>query len=178
MSEDYSGIDTVCPTILQSPIILPMRTAILVKTIKHAAELASLLPTWPVVTSSSCYLAGLDRERAALLRRRCSTPIEQHNCIATIDGFARVRMRPFDALIWAAGGTHLPALPANQLICRGNSHSRLLYIDCDDQHHAHLRREKEKRREAYWSAGWFPIGMPPIVGRIRRFLSHRPGGGP
>jgi hypothetical protein len=122
---------------------------------------------------------GLDPNQRQLLSERVAMPTTSGRIIATITGLSRrgaLGISAVDVLIWAGGGSHLPPLPANSLVCRHECARALLLVDFNDRHHPQLRRWSRCRREAYADVGWFAPGADPLQTRVDQFLAKRPGG--
>jgi hypothetical protein len=156
----------------------PSACVVVVRTVGHALRLAERLPTWSIVTTPHVHHVGLDAPQTSLLASRRHAFPDLSRAIITVPALATLDLHAVDVLIRAAGGTDLPDLSAETLLCRAPGDRRLLVIDFDDRQHAELRRASRRRREAYLVVGWFSAGMLPVIGRIRRFLAERPEGEP
>jgi hypothetical protein len=171
-----SVVARLCPAAASAVGNNSCRTIVATETLEHALAIAPSLPGWTLVTALNINTAGLSGEQQQMLAARRALFYDPTRAIATTAGLRRIDLDCVDAVIWAGGGGHLPAVPPDQLICPAAETRPLLLVDLDDKHHAHLRAASRQRREAYWAAGWFPVGMLPMIGRIRRFLAGRPGG--
>jgi hypothetical protein len=155
------------------------RVLVVVEGVDHALALAKLLPDWPVIVGDGVCEAGFDRYQRQLLAQRRTMPSTTGLMIATLAGLAQPGVLDFnsvDVVVWAGGGSHLPPLPAEMLICRPEQTRALLLVDVADRHHPQLRRWSRYRREEYQDAGWIAPGTDPVKARIDRFLTQRPQG--
>lgn len=177
-ASDYQRAHRLCPALPVSGDAVSIGTAVLVNGIEHALELGRHLPGWSVIASEPIHTSGLslkDRRQLAAIQRE---PKDPRRIIVTIPALSQIDLRNYGTVIWAAGGSGLPGVPREQLICPASDQHSLLWVDLRDGHHGELRRQATLRQQAYLAAGWFPVGQLPVVGRIRRFLAERPGGNP
>lgn len=150
------------------------KTLILVESVDHALALAARFPQWPLVTGPEVTLDGLDcRQRRLLAERRGIWSTGNVLLIATTTGLSSVDVAAVDVIIWAGGGAHPPPLPPDHVMCRSSEENTLLVIDFDDHHHPVLQQWAQSRREAYDKAGWFAVGVDPLLARVDRFLAQR-----
>jgi hypothetical protein len=150
------------------------RIAVLVDTIEHALALAPALPEWPIITAADVYQHGLDRAQRRLLAERRPTWSTGRFGIVTAEALATLESGILDVILWAGGGRHLPPIPESQLVGKTGQVTPLLVVDLNDRQHPALRRWTRWRREAYTAAGWYPVGMAPILAKVKRFLAQPP----
>ena len=108
------------------------RVLVVVEGVDHALALAKLLPDWPVIVGDGVCEAGFDRYQRQLLAQRRTMPSTTGLMIATLAGLAQPGVLDFnsvDVVVWAGGGSHLPPLPAEMLICRPEQTRALLLVD-------------------------------------------------
>ncbi len=96
--------------------------------------------------------------------------------IATPGGLADVPLAEADVLVRAGGGVGLPPVPGWQLVQANAEDRPLLLVDVDDRHHARLRLEARKRKQAYAARGWYDVGVEPSEARVEAFLADRTRG--
>ncbi|HEX3659753.1 MAG TPA: hypothetical protein VHV55_28465 [Pirellulales bacterium] len=173
VAADRQTLQNLCPMCVPAAAT-PVRTLLVTDAVDHALEFAAHLPGWPLVTAGGVIVDGLTALQRAFLAGRGAAAWDGTRAIVTTTALASMNLDAVDAIVWAGGGRHLAPLPADKLISPARQDRPLLLVDCDDRHHPQLRRWSRLRRDAYEDAGWFPVGVDPLIGRIQHFLSQRP----
>lgn len=161
------------PEIADLPDHQPRRVAVAVENVEQAIALSDFLPDWPLLLARDVITTGLTPQQLAALQRSWSGGSVGGRFIATITALAEA-MPTLDAVVWAGGGPHAPALPPGALLSPATESRRLLLVDCQDHHHPLLCRWSRRRQREYVLSGWFPAGVDPVRGRAELFLAKRP----
>ncbi len=151
------------------------RVALLADNVEHALELARRLPGWSIATAPGLNLTGLSRADRDLLAQAQAEIGQGNKAITTMAAAQQMRVNQLDAVIRADAGTGLPPWSGEQLRISNASDHRVLLVDIADERHPMVRRFVRQRDRAYRRAEWFPPGSDPVIERVKRFLSTRPG---
>jgi hypothetical protein len=147
---------------------------VLVEGLDHAAELARVLPGWPVVAGP-----GAASRRGplgdALRRGHELNLLRVRRAVVTAEGGRRLGLARVDVLVRADGGVGLPPIPDSAFAVPATRERPLLLVDCADRHHARLRVWSRRRQEAYRARGWAPAGVDPLVDAAVQFYSRNVG---
>jgi hypothetical protein len=171
---DRTRLQELCPaawaalTNVQTPVV-----CVVTDNVEHALALHRRLPGWEIRTGLSLELRGLRKsDRRVLLAGRSPCNCWAEPCIVTLAGMEQADIASVDVLIRADGGMDLPPIAREQLVQAQADRRLLLIVDVQDRHHPVLRRWSAKRRRAYDSRGWFPVGVEPAQGRVNQFLAQ------
>jgi len=148
----------------------PLRVVVVVESVDHGMRLGRLLASWPVVADNDAYLDHSSTVRVQTLDRFLQD--RKPFVIATASAAEHLPWDRYDAVVAAGAGSGLPTF-ADRLTCPAGEDHRLLVVDVADRQPVSLRRDTAYRKSAYESADWFPAGMNPGAGRVRRYLAQR-----
>jgi len=149
------------------------RTVVLTDSVEHAIEIVDSLAGWPLVVGGVVSVDGLNRRQQRVLATRRGN-YDGQTAVVTTAGLESLDLNCVDAVVWAGAGPRPAPLPVHGLDCAVGTQHGLLLVDCRDRHHRVLRRWSRERLLGCCTQGWFPVGMHPIVGRIKNFLEQRP----
>jgi len=152
----------------------PMRTAILVETIDHAAHLLPHLRFPRLFAGSPLVLNGMSYQQQQRVQNAVNCRGGTDPIIVTFDGLRSFPLSKVDAIIRADGGEGMPPIPRLVKSRDGaHGHHNLLLVDINDKHHSYLRSCSRKRRRAYLQREWYFQGADPTIERIRQWISQK-----
>ncbi len=153
-----------------------LNVTVLVDRLDHALALHEKLPTWPIIARENISLRGYSKRVRRLFRPRVPSWDFVRWQIVMTDAAEDFHGYASDILIWAGAGPCAAPLPNSWLA--GSSHfSRpLLIVDFHDAFNAQTRKWSSRRMNEYARGNFFPVGVCPSDGRIRRFLESQQGG--
>jgi hypothetical protein len=155
----------------------PIRTVVLVDSVRHALALHESLRPWPVIASETVFSDGLtDRELDILNRPRFAEQLSGLNYIATLDGLLRLPFAPHgNVLIWAGAGSYGPEIPRSlrtywQSADPEAPEPTTVLVDVDDRSPEVLRKQSRRRSRRYVDNDFLPFSQGVIQGQVANYL--------
>ncbi len=153
-----------------------LNVTVLVDRLDHALALHTKLPTWPIIARENISLQGYSKRVRRLFRPRGPSWDFRRWQIVMTDAAEDFHGYSSDIVIWAGAGPCAAPLPNSWLAESSHYRRPLLIVDFHDAFNPKTGQWSRRRMDEYAHRDFFPVGVHPTDGRIRRFLDFQQRG--